>query len=129
MRKNVGYFEGTGSPLLAELVCDGYDTIPISNGFDNHGMNVRIINNENHIDVLIGCIHKIYATDDDLVSGAVTYQDVFHVCRTFDIPLLLGVSRHLHEKANALFTDIPDVVQFIDPNDMLETVLEILEEE
>ena len=38
MRKIVGYFEGTDSTLLTALVCDGYDTVPISNGFDNHGM-------------------------------------------------------------------------------------------
>ena len=40
MRKIVGYFEGTDSTLLTALVCDGYDTVPISNGFDNHGMHV-----------------------------------------------------------------------------------------
>ncbi len=94
MRNNVGYFEGTESALLTDLVCSGYDTVPISNGFDNHGMHVRIINNENHIDVLVGFVHKIYASDDDIQSGGVvTYQDVFHVCKMFDIPLLLGVRR------------------------------------
>lgn len=129
MRKVVGYFEGVGTPLLAELVCDGYDTIPISNGYDNHGMNVRIINNENHVDVLVGCIHKIFAPEDSVSAGGVTYQDIFHVCRTFEVPLLLGVSRHLHEKAKALFPGAPDVVHFIDPNDMLETVTGFLEEE
>ncbi len=127
MRKNVGYFEGTDSSLLTDLVCNGYDTVPISNGFDNHGMHVRIINNENRIDVLIGYVHKIYATDDDIQSGGVvTYQDVFHVCRTFDIPLLLCVHRELQDKARKLFKEIPDVVEFIDPADMLSRVREIL---
>ncbi len=127
MRKNIGYFEGTGSALLTDLVCSGYDTVPISNGFDNHGMHVRIINNENRIDVLVGFVHKIYASDDDVQSGGVvTYQDVFHVCRTFGIPLLLCVHTELHDKARTLFTDIPDVVQFVDPADVLETVKGIL---
>jgi hypothetical protein len=128
MRKVIGYFEGTGSPLLAELVCEGHDTVPISNGFDNHGMNVRIINNENHVDVLVGCIHKIFAPEDSVSAGGVTYQDIFHVCKMFDIPLLLGVRRGLHDKARALFGDVPDVVQFVDPNDMLETVSGLLED-
>ena len=127
MRKNVGYFEGTDSALLTDLVCSGYDTVPISNGFDNHGMHVRIINNENRIDVLVGFVHKIYATDDDIASGGVvTYQDVFHVCRTFNIPLVLGVHEELHDKARNLFRDVPDVVRFVDPDDMLATVKDIL---
>ena len=127
MRKNIGYFEGTDSSLLTDLVCNGYDTVPISNGFDNHGMHVRIINNENRIDVLIGYVHKIYATDDDVQSGGVvTYQDVFHVCRTFDIPLVLAVHRELHDKARNLFKEIPDVVEFVDPQDMLSRVRSIL---
>jgi len=127
MRKNVGYFEGTDSALLTDLVCNGYDTVPISNGFDNHGMHVRIINNENRIDVLVGYVHKIYASDDDVQSGGVvTYQDVFHVCRTFDIPLVLIVHRELHDKARKLFTEIPDVVEFVDPQDMLSRVRDIL---
>ncbi len=127
MRKNIGYFEGTDSALLTDLVCNGYDTVPISNGFDNHGMHVRIINNENRIDVLVGYVHKIYASDDDVQSGgAVTYQDVFHVCRTFDIPLVLAVHRELHDKARKLFTEIPDVVEFVDPQDILSRVRDIL---
>ncbi len=127
MRKNIGYFEGTDSALLTDLVCNGYDTVPISNGFDNHGMHVRIINNENRIDVLVGYVHKIYASDDDVQSGGVvTYQDVFHVCRTFDIPLVLAVHRELHDKARKLFTEIPDVVEFVDPQDILSRVRDIL---
>jgi len=31
MRKTIGYFDGTDSALLTSLVCDGYDTLPISN--------------------------------------------------------------------------------------------------
>ena len=128
MRKSVGYFEGTGSPLLAELVCDCYDTIPISNGFDNHGMNVRIINNENRVDVLVGYLHKIYSPAGMTPSGVVTYQDVFHVCRTFDIPLVLVVDRDLHDKASALFVNAPPCVKLVDPSEILKVVRQILEQ-
>jgi len=126
MRKVIGYFEGTDSALLTDLVCDEHDTVPISNGFDNHGMNVRIINNENRVDVLIGYVHKIYAPEDNVSAGGVTYQDIFHVCRAFDIPLLLEVHNGLQEKARRLFTDIPDLVQFVDPDEMLERLQDIL---
>jgi hypothetical protein len=126
-RKTVGYFGGTDSTLLTDLVCDEYDTVPISNGFDNHGMNVRIINNENHVDVLIGYVHKIFAPEDGTQPGGVTYQDIFHVCRTFQIPLLLEVHNGLQEKARGLFSDIPDVVQFLDPSEMLDAIRGLLD--
>ena len=128
MRKIIGYFDGTDSALLTNLVCEGYDTLPISNGFDNHGMNVRIINNENRIDVLVAYLHKIYSPEGTTRSGAVTYQDVFHVCRMFDIPLVLEVDRDLHEKARALMLDTPPCVLFVDPNDTLTKVRELLEQ-
>ena len=128
MRKTIGYFDGTDSALLTDLVCEGYDTLPISNGFDNHGMHVRIINNENRVDVLVGYLHKIYSPEGMTPSGAVTYQDVFHVCRTFDFPLILEVARERHDKARALLHDAPPCVRFVDPSDTLHIVREILEQ-
>jgi hypothetical protein len=127
MRKVIGYFDGTDSALLTDLVCDGYDTLPISNGFDNHGMHVRIINNENRVDLLIGYLHKIYSPEGSTPAGAVTYQDVFHVCRTFDVPLILEVSSDLHDKARALLVDVPPSVRLVDPSEALSTVREILD--
>ncbi len=128
MRKIVGYFEGTDSTLLTGLVCDGHDTVPISNGFDNHGMHVRIINNENKVDLLIGYVHKIFAPEDSVQPGGVTYEDIFHVCRTFDIPLLLEVRSDRQQAARNLFNEIPDVVEFVDPDEIFEKAREILEE-
>ena len=127
MRRVIGYFEGTDPALLTSLVCEEHDTVPISNGFDHHGMHVRIINNENRVDALIGYVHKIYATQDSVSSGGVTYQDIFHVCRAFDIPLLLAVPNGLEDKARGLFTDVPDLVQFLDPDKMLGAIEDILE--
>jgi hypothetical protein len=127
MRKIIGYFEGTDAALLTDLVIDGYDTLPISNGFDNHGMHVRIINNENKVDILIGYLHKIYSPEGHTPPGSVTYQDVFHVCRTFEVPLILEVDADLHDKARAMMVDTPPCVKYVDPSDTLKTVREILE--
>lgn len=127
MRKIIGYFEGTDAALLTDLVIDGHDTLPVSNGFDNHGMHVRIINNENKVDVLIGYLHKIYSPEGLTPTGAVTYQDVFHVCRTFDIPLILEVDADLHDKARSLMVDAPPCVKYVDPSETLNTVRRILE--
>ena len=112
MRKSVGYFEGTDSTLLTALVCEGYDTLPVSNGYDSHGSHVRLINDQNRYDLLVGYLHKIYAPEEHDPTQP-SYQDVFHICRTYGIPLLLEVQ--------------PDIVEFVDPSEMLDTALKILE--
>jgi hypothetical protein len=127
MRKDVGYFEGTDSTLLTALVCEGFDTIPVSNGYDNHGRHVQLINHENKPDLLIGYVHKVFAPDDG-DPNYTTYQDIFHTCRIYGVPVLLEVPRKLQDKARTLFQDVPDVVQFVDPDDMLKVAKAILGE-
>jgi len=125
MRKSIGYFEGTDSTLLTRLVCDGYDTLPVSNGFDNHGMHVRLVNDQNRFDLLIGYVHKIFAPEP-LLPSQPSFQDVIHICRTYSIPLLLEVPAELHDNARALLNDPPDIVRFVDPGDMVRVAEEIL---
>jgi hypothetical protein len=125
MRKNVGYFEGTDSTLLTALVCDGIDTIPVSNGYDNHGSDVRLINDQNRYDLLVGYLHKVYAPETH-VDTNFKFQDVTHLCRTYSIPLLLEVPDALKSKAQALLDDPPDVVRFVDPSEILDVAREIL---
>jgi hypothetical protein len=125
MRKSVGYFDGTDSTLLTALVCEGYDTLPVSNGRDNHGTHVRLINDQNRYDLLIAYMHKIFAPEDALPADA-TYQDVFHICRTYSIPLLLEIPEALQDKARALMGDPPDIVKMVDPKDMERVAMEIL---
>jgi len=125
MRKTIGYFEGTDSTLLTALVCEGHDTVPISNGFDSHGMHVRLINDQNRVDLLVGYVHKIFAPEP-LLPSQPSYQDVFHICRIYGIPFLLEVPTALQEKAAALLQDVPDIVQFVDPSEMERMAKEIL---
>lgn len=121
-RKSVGYFEGTDSTLLTNLIMAGYDTVPVSNGLDHHGKHVAQINDQTKYDILIGYLHKITAqADDDLQS-----QDVFHICKTYGIPLILEVPTHLHAKAKELLPDAPRIVEFLDPADTLNRALELL---
>jgi len=126
MRKTIGYFDGTDSKLLTSLVCAGYDTLPVSNGFDNHGRNVRLINDQNRYDLLISYVHKIFAPETRL-PNQVSYQDVFHICRTYQIPLILEVGTDLQDKVREMLENPPDIVKFVDPEDTLQVALEILE--
>ncbi len=125
MRKTIGYFDGTDSTLLTSLVCAGYDTLPVSNGFDNYGRNIRLINDQDRYDLLITYLHKIFAPETRQ-PNQVSYQDVFHICRTYQIPLLLEVCTDLQSKACEMLENPPDIVRFVDPADTLRVALEIL---
>jgi len=121
-RKSVGYFKGTDSVLLSNLVLAGYDTVPVSNGLDRHGIGITRLNSQTRHDLIIGYLHKITAQPDDDIQTS----DMFHTCRTYSIPLLLEVPTALQEKARALIPDAPNVVELLDPADTLERALEIL---
>lgn len=121
-RKSVGYFEGTDSAVLTSLICDGCDTIPISNGLDNHGLHVRMLNEDTKVDVLMGYLHKIHAPVGDETQA----EDMFHICQTYQIDFLVIVPRELHDCARGHFQKCPDVVRFVDPADVLETTRKIL---
>lgn len=126
-RKRIGYFEGTDAGLLTALICDGYDTIPVSNGRDKHGNHVRLINDKNRVDLLIAYVHKIVAPDGAAREKSdITPQDLFHLCRIYEIPLILETPAALQSKAFELLEAPPDIVRFVDPADALEEARKIL---
>lgn len=121
-RKSIGYFEGTDSTLLTSFICAGYDTLPVSNGVDHHGKSVYSINDKEKYDILIGYVHKLYHPD----RFNLPYERLFHTCSTYGIPLLIEVPSGLQDKARALMPEAPDVVEFLDPADILDRALELL---
>jgi hypothetical protein len=126
-RKRVGYFDGTDSSLLTALVCDGFDTIPVSNGRDNHGHHVRLINDTNRVDLLIGYLHKIVAPEGEArEEHDVIFGDLFRICRILEIPLLLEVPAALQPKATQLLGDPPDIVRMVDPGETLQVARRLL---
>ena len=101
----------------------GCDTIPVSNGYDSHGRHIRSIHEGSRFDLLVAYMHKLYAPTD----AATTYQDIFHVCRIYEMPLLLEVPSELHEQAISILGDLPEFVTLVDPGRALEAAREILE--
>ncbi len=121
-RKSVGYFEGTDSIWLTSLIAQGRDTIPVSNGYDGHGKNVRLFNARDKVDVVIGYLHKVVTPKD----WDVTTTDILHACITYDIPVLLAVPGKLHGKAKKLLEKAAEHVHLVAPSEMLETIKEVL---
>ena len=121
-RKSIGYFEGTDSIWLTSLTAQGRDTIPVSNGYDGHGKNVRLFNAKDKADVVIGYLHKVVTPKD----WEVTTMDILHACITYDIPVLLAVPCKLHGKARKLLGKAAEHVKLVEPSEMLGTVKEFL---
>ena len=124
--KTIGYFEGTDAALLTRLVCEGYDTMPVSNGYDNHGRHVRLINEEKRYDLLIGYLHKVFAPASLEMTDYTNHRDVFQICCTYHVPLMLVVPEELQKRARGLFDAVPDIVYFVDPGDVITAANKIL---
>lgn len=122
-RKSIGYFEGTDSRLLTNLIMSGFDTLPVSNGADNHGQSIMLTNSQNRYDLLIGYLHKLTAPDDDDVQA----HHIFHICKTYEIPLLIEVPEQLHDCAWKVLPNVPDQVELLDPRDTFGRAVELLQ--
>ena len=121
-RKTIGYFEGTDPEWLTILVANGHDTLPISNGYDGHGKNVRLFSSEDKVDAVIGYLHKVVAPS----RWEATTEDILHGCITYNVPVLLAVPSDLHGKAKELLGKVADKVKLVEPAEMMDTLMKAL---
>ena len=121
-RKVIGYFEGADPAWLTSLVARGHDTLPVSNGYDGHGKNVRLFSAKDKVDAVIGYLHKVVAPP----RWEASTEDILHSCFTYSVPVLLAVPGALHGKAKELLGKVADNVRLVDPSEMLDAVKETL---
>ncbi len=118
MSKVVGYLEGTDPRLLNNLVLKGVGTMPLSNGFDSHGKQVGYLTKQDGIDLVVGWLYKVVPPQDmDL-----ELKDIVFACTTYKIPVILAASQELHNHANEIPGGIPDGVQLVAPENLIEEV-------
>lgn len=116
----VGYLEGTDPLVLTKLAAKGIGTIPLSNGFDNHGKYINHLTNEDNVSVVIGYLHKVMPTS----VMTLTPRDLLFACLTHEIPVLLIAEKSDHEEVKRLLGDIADRVRLVVPGGLYEAVLE-----
>jgi hypothetical protein len=107
---------------LTSLICAGFDTLPIANGFDEHGKHILLFNAEHKLDLVIGYLHKVISP----VGSDVTSRDILHTCITYQMPTLLVCPEEHHEAARKLIGDTGDIISLVDPGKLKETALKIL---
>ncbi len=117
----VGYMEGTDGRLLTNLVVEGIDTLPVSNGWDNHGKTLGHITPADKIDLVVGHLHKVFSRTLDVSAKDVLYNCVIH-----KLPIMLLVPECNWSAARDCLDEVAGDVILIDPEDALAKILEKL---
>jgi len=118
----VGYLEGTDPLFLSRLVVDGYDTLPLSNGADNHGKYIGLVTKNDGIDVIVGFFHKIIPPAD----MNMTCDDILYSAKLHKIPVILIAPAASHEKAQKKLGRSAKIVRLVTPDQIWDATMEIL---
>jgi len=68
MASNVGYLSGTDPATLSQLAACGVNTIPLSNGWDNHGKYIEAVTVSDNLGAIVGYFHKLVAPTEAQTS-------------------------------------------------------------
>ncbi|MFW9888071.1 MAG: hypothetical protein ACFFER_07815 [Candidatus Thorarchaeota archaeon] len=128
--KIIGYFDGTDSILLTNLVARGYGTIPIANDWDGAGKLASLIE-PGDVDLLVGYLHKVIAPvreSEEAVTmhRGLTPYDLLYRAKVFDIPALIIVPKDAHKAAKKALGKAAKFVTLVAPEDVEEKILAIL---
>jgi hypothetical protein len=114
----IGYMEGTDPLTLTRLSAAGVGTMPISNGFDNHGKFINNLSERDQVDLLVGYLHKFLATQ----RQGFFVEDLLQACRESRIPVLVLVPELDHPFAHQALARVSDIVTLIDPDHLYDEV-------
>jgi hypothetical protein len=120
--KIIGYMLGTDPEVLTQLLLKGYETLPLSNGYDNHGKYITHLTTEDHISLIVGYLHKFFP-----LASQFTITELLKSARVNKIPIVFVVPEDLHDEADKLVADEGIDYKLSDPADLSKSLLEILE--
>jgi hypothetical protein len=118
--KIVGYMDGTNSEVLTNLFLEGFETLPLSNGWDNHGKYLAHIMRNDDISLIIGYLHKFIPLMKQFDLG-----DMFSSIRVYKIPCVFIVPKKKQPKA---IKYLPKGIKYVfaDPSEISEVVIGLL---
>jgi hypothetical protein len=115
----VGYLLGVDPVVLTRLAVHGIGTLPISNGFDNHGKFINAITERDGIDLIIGYLHKVLRTQQQ----GFLVEDILEACFDCSIPVLVIVPEADHAAARGLLGKVGDQVVLVAPERIYEVIM------
>ena len=120
--KTIGYMEGTNSEFLTDVMVEGIDTMPFSNGWDNHGKFLAHITRTDNISVVVGYLHKFFT----LTQEPKIVNEMLSSVRAYKIPTVIVVPKANQEKAKKLLKGKGINFIFADPSEITSAVMGIL---
>jgi len=114
----VGYMEGMDGQLLTNLVVEGIDTLPVSNGWDNHGKTLGHITPADNISLIVGYLHKVFSRGMN-----VTAKDVLYNCVLHKLPIMLLVPKCNWAAAKEILGEVANSITLVDPDEALNVIL------
>lgn len=114
---------GTSSELLTNLLLEGFETLPLSNGWDNHEKYIARINRTDDLALVVGYLHKFIPLAREFKIG----QDILSSLRIYEIYAIFIVQKAKQERARKFLKGKGVVYEFVDPNDLTRAVIGILE--
>jgi hypothetical protein len=114
----IGYLEGVDPLLLTRLSVRGVGTLPISNGFDNHGKFINAISERDEIDIVVGHLHKILRTQ----RQGFLPKDLLQSCSDCLVPILVIVPTEHQDAARKVLGQAAGVVTLVDPERLYEEI-------
>jgi len=115
----IGYMGGTDSLLLTKISAAGMETIPVGNGWDNHGLYIGHINAGDGFNAIVGFLHKFLPAKD----SALTPVDLLKPCKIHEIPVFVIVEDIDREKARNLLGDVGANVKLVDPRKIADEIM------
>ncbi len=114
----VGYLEGVDPLVLTRLAVHGVGTLPVSNGFDNHGKFINAITERDEIDLVVGYLHKLLRTQ----RQGFLVEDLLDACYSCQVAILAIVPREHQERARRLLGEANERVTLVEPSELYEQV-------
>jgi hypothetical protein len=118
----VGYLDGVDPLMLTRLAVRGAGTLPVSNGFDNHGKFINAITERDAIDVVVGHLHKLLRTQ----RQGFLVEDLLDSCYSCQIPILVIVPREEHARARQLLGHANERLILIGPDEAYDQIVQHL---
>ena len=110
----VGYLQGVDPLLLTWLAVRGVGTLPISNGFDNHGKFINAITERDGVTLVLGYLHKVLRTQHQ----GFLVEDILESCFLCSVPVLIIVQREDHDAARERLAGAGERVVLVAPEDV-----------
>jgi hypothetical protein len=98
----IGYLAGTDPMFLSHCAAMGIDTIPLSNGWDNHGKYVGLLSTRDNLSLVVTPLHKLVAPPEMKQKP----NDFLAACATHHIPVLVVVPAPVMAPAKKLLAGV-----------------------